>query len=77
MSLIGKIQIINTLIVPHLVYSMQSLPAPGKEFFHKCESLIRQFIWDNKKAKISMCRLQQEYDKGGLRLVDLQIKDQS
>ena len=39
--------------------------------------MIRTFLWDRKKSKISLQRLQQDITKGGLKLVDLEIKDKS
>ena len=58
LSLIGKIQIVNTLMVSQLLYIMQCLPSPGKIFYDQCNVAIREFIWDKRKSKVSLERLQ-------------------
>ena len=43
----------------------------------KYNKITREFIWSKKRAKISLARLQNPMTAGGLKLVDLAIKDKS
>ena len=56
---------------------MQSLPSPPEHVFIKFDQLIRSFIWNNKKSKISLSRLQNNNEAGGLKLLELKLRDRS
>ena len=78
LSLEGKVLIINTLIVPLFVYKMSVLPNIPKGMIRKIESMWEKFLWgNNSKPKIKTEILQKERGKGGLKLVDLHLKDQA
>ena len=74
LSLNGKIVVINTLINTLFIHKFLALPAPPKEFFKIYKGIILEFLWDGKPAKIKYDRLIQNYDKLGLKLVDLYTK---
>ena len=76
-TLIGKITIINTLIMSQSVYKLLSLNSPDMKFIKKVRSLITTFLWNGKKAKIAYKKLTQPIEKGGLKLIDLERKDKS
>ena len=76
LTLLGKINVINTLIASLFVYKMMVLPTIPKQTLKKINSAIRNFLWDNKKSKIAMCMLQASKKNGGLQLTDLLLKDQ-
>ena len=69
--------IVNTLAVTQFLYPLQILPSPPEECITYFNKLVKGFIWDNKKSKISNVRLQQEWEYGGVKLVDLMLKDKS
>ena len=76
MSLIAKVNVVNTLIASLFVYKMTVLPRMSeKTLIKKLESIISSFIWSNKKAKIARGLLQSSKQSGGLGLVDLRKKD--
>ena len=77
MSVIGKIQIINSLVASVLVYKMSCLPSPPAKFFKSLRGKILKFLWDGKPAKISYKNLIQNIECGGLKLVDLEAKDKA
>ena len=77
LTVIGKIQIINSLVIPHLTYLFQSLPSPNDEFWKEYKKLINQFLWKNKPPRRKYEILIQNYEKGGLKLLDPQTLDQS
>ena len=58
LSLIGKVNIINTLVASLFVYKMTVLPNLGEKYIKWLESKFREFIWCGKKSKISLSTLQ-------------------
>ena len=77
LSLLGKIQVVNTLIASLFVYKMMVLPIIPKHITKKMDNIIREYLWKGKKSKISYAILQNPKDQAGLNLVNLTLKDQS
>ena len=75
LSLMGKITVINTLVASLLVYKFMSLLSPSEKFFNEYKRTILQFLWEDKPPGIRYNKLIQNYDKGGLKLVDIKAKD--
>ena len=75
LSLIGKVQVVNTLIASLFGYKMMVLPFMPKDLLKSMDNMIREFIWNNKKAKIAYSILQNPKCAGGLGLVNLRAKD--
>ena len=57
LSLIGKITIINTLIVSLFVYKMTTLLSLPEKIIRTFNLMIEEFIWDGKKPKIPLTTL--------------------
>ena len=77
LTLLGKVQIINTLIVPLFTFRCQALPSPSQSVCEKFKNIIRKFLWNGKVPRISYEKLAQPIINGGLKLVDLDLKDKS
>ena len=75
LSLLGKVQVVNTLIASLYVYKMMVLPQIPQSTVKKLECIIRNFLWDGKKAKIAYNILQNPKSAGGLSLVNFKNKD--
>ena len=75
LSLLGRIKIVNLLVASVFVYKMTVLPRIKKEYTQQVEGIISDFIWNNKKAEISMAILQTTETAGGANLVNLMAKD--
>ena len=52
LTLFGKVAIIKSLIVPQLTYLLSVLPTTGQNYLKDIDSLIFNFLWDNKPPKI-------------------------
>ena len=76
-TIIGKITVINSLINTLFVHKFLALPNPPKEFFARHKEIIMKFLWGDKVAKIRYDRLVQRYERLGLKLTDLAIKNLS
>ena len=77
LSLIGRIQVVNTLVASLYVYKMMVLPTMTKSMFKKIDNLIRDYIWKGKKSKIAYNVLQLSKKEGGLNLVNLSKRDKA
>ena len=75
LTLLGKILVINTLIIPLFVYRLQVLPSPDSGTLKEFKAMILQFLWEGKKSKIAYEKLIMSYKRGRLQLVDLELKD--
>ena len=72
LSLMGKIVVIKSYALPKLIYPLTSVPNPPKETIKRIEKMMYDFIWDGKPDKIQREILTSDYDKGGLRMIDIE-----
>ena len=77
LTVIGKICVVNSLVNSLFVHKLIALPDPGMEFYKSYKERIMNFIWDGKIPKIAYDKLIQDYDKLGLKLVDMNLKGQA
>ena len=54
LTLIGKIQVVNTLIASLFVYKMMVLPSIPEPIIKRVDNEIKTFIWNGKKSKNSL-----------------------
>ena len=52
MSMLGKVTVLKTIIIPKLVYLMKVLPSPNMAFFAEMERCFKNFIWEEKSQKL-------------------------
>ena len=76
-SLMGKIAVINSLVSSLFVHKMTVLPNLTPQHITKLNNLLTQFIWNKRKAKISLRNLQASKKDGGIGLTNLHIKQQA
>ena len=77
LTLLGKIQVINSLILAQFVFRAQCIPSPPDKIVKQYRDLITNFIWDGKKARISFDKLVSDKTEGGVKLGDLKLRDLS
>ena len=71
MSILGKVTVLKTIIIPKLVYLMKVLPSPNTDFFAEMERCFKNFIWEEKRPKIIISQLEKDIAEGGLRLTEI------
>ena len=71
LTLMGKITVIKNYALPKLIYALSSLPNPTDEIIKRIEKIMFNFIWDGKPEKIKRETLTKDYDKEGLKMIDL------
>lgn len=72
LSLIGKITVIKSLLLPQLLYlfSVLCIFIP-KIFFKKLNTLLFKFIWNGGNDRVKRNFLFHDYTEGGLRMIDV------
>ena len=71
LSLIGKITVLKSLAFSKIIYQCGVLPIPPN-FAEHITDLSYKFVWNNKPNKIKRKTLIAEYEKGGLKMLDIQ-----
>ena len=71
LTLLGKITIIKSLAMSQIVYQLSSLPS-HQTVVHEINSISYDFLWDSKGNKIKQTEIVNDYNKGGLKMIDIQ-----
>ena len=72
LTLLGKITILKTLIIPKIVYKASLLPIHLPEKFVKeLNKLMFKFIWGSKWEKIGRSKLSCSIEEGGAKRIDI------
>ena len=58
LTLIDKVNMVNTLVGSLFVYKMQVLETITDELKHKFERMVEEFIWNGRKPKLKTSLLQ-------------------
>ena len=75
LSLLGKVFIIKSLLLPKLIYVFSILPPPS-EFVALIQTIIYKFLWKG-PDKITRKAAINSFDNGGLNLTDLETSIKS
>ena len=70
-TLMGKITILKTLIIPKFNHLFISIPNPRETFLKDLNSTLYQFILDGKPDKICRTQITRDYSQGGLKMLNL------
>ena len=71
LTFFGKVMIVKALEVSSLVHSASNINVP-KDIVSNVKGRLFRFLWKNKRDKIKREGLYQDYDKGGLRMTDIE-----
>ena len=67
----GKITVIKTLALSKLTYLFTNIPDPCSNFLKQVNMLFFKFLWNGKPNKIKSDYICQDYDEGGIRMVNV------
>ena len=70
LSIYGKVTINKSFLIPKFVYVCSVLPTP-KEIVNKLNQLLFKFLW-NGLDKVTRMSVINDYEKGGLKMIDLE-----
>jgi hypothetical protein len=73
LTLKGKICIVNTLVLPQLLYVSSVMSIPAMQI-KAIKDLITKFIWNKKPAKVKYSAMINDIEQGGLKLQDFESK---
>ena len=76
LSLKGKVTVINTLALAPLLYVASVVHVP-QQVSKEVKSLVQNFLWEGKPAKIAYDTLTLPIQAGGLNLIDFEMKVRS
>ena len=68
----GNIVVIKNFALPKLIYPFTSLSNPPSDIVQRLEKIMFNFIWDGKPDKIKRDILIQDYEQGGLKMIDIE-----
>jgi hypothetical protein len=71
LTLMGKITVVKSFALPKLIYPLTVLKSISSEKIKEINTLMFNFIWDQKPDKINRNILCQNYNNGGLKVIDL------
>ena len=75
LSIIGKIEVINVLIIPLFIHLLAIIYTPGDAIWLRIHQIINQFLWNNSVPKFKFHCLTNNYYQGGLKLCDIKVKE--
>ena len=76
LTLIGKIQVIKSLAASQLTYILSPL-ATNQKSIKETIDILYNFLWNNKGDKIKRSVVINDYDKGGLKMIDISLFNKS
>ena len=68
--LIGNVNVLKTLAIPNIVYSLTVLPNPGSHVLTHIEKLFQDFLWGSSTVKIAIGQLEKDLSEGSLTLLN-------
>ena len=77
LTIMGKVVVINSLIMSKMVHRVLCVNSPDAKFLHTVKKVITDFLWEGKKAQIAYDTLIKSYEEGGVKLQDLATKNLS
>ena len=76
LTLLGKITIIKALAVSQIVHVLTSLPT-HQGALKEINTLLYDFLWESKGDKLKRTQMINDYDKGGLKMIDIKSFNKS
>ena len=67
----GRITVLKTIVISKLNHLFIALPNPTEELINNLQKKFFHFIWQSGTDRIKRDTLMQEYDKGGLKMINL------
>ena len=69
LSMAGRITMVKMQILPKLIHLLVVLPSPNQQLMNEINNILLQFIWNNKRPKIQLNTLVQDYKIGGQKML--------
>ena len=73
LTYIGRITVLKTFALPKIIYPLTVLPNPPLDIITNIKKKMNEFIWKSKVNKVSHKVLIQNYEDGGLKMLDIDL----
>jgi hypothetical protein len=70
LSILGRIMVFKSLVLSKVIYQCNNLTVPD-DFIKDLDQLAFNFIWQYKQDKVKRTAIIADYDKGGLKMIDV------
>jgi hypothetical protein len=70
LTILGRITVVKTLLIPLFTHLFVSLPSPSDSFIKSLTETLNDYVWEG-KAKIKNSVFIKSYENGGLRMIDV------
>ena len=70
LTLLGKVTVIKSLLASQLVYILTPLPTHRK-LLEEINRILFSFLWDGRGERIKRSEMINDYEKGGLKMLDI------
>ena len=74
LNILERILMLKTYVISILQYPMRAFDLP-KGFDKKFNALLYLYIWSSKREKLAQRIINQSYDKGGLMMTDIVLRN--
>ena len=71
LTTLGRITVVKTLLLPKLTHLFFSLPSPCDQIMKDLNNLLFNYIWGNKRDRISRKQMIQDYSMGGCKMIEI------
>ena len=69
---LGKITVIKSFAIPKLIYPLTTLHNPPQDTILDIKKSLNEFLWNSRINKISHKTVIQDYEDGGLKMIDIE-----
>ena len=76
LTLLGKVTVIKSLLASQLVYILTPLPTHQK-LLEEINRILFSFLWDGRGDRIKRSEMINDYEKGGLKMLDIKTFNSS
>lgn len=77
LTLNGKVLVVNFLCASLFVYRLQVLRTLDTKYVVQFNDIVKHFLWDGRRPKLSFAKLCNHKEFGGLKLINLESKDKA
>ena len=71
LTTMGKVTVVKSILLPKFTHLFITLPDPTTDTINEIERLFFNYIWHNKKDRVSRKTLIQDYKDGGIRMTHI------
>ena len=72
LTVLGRVVVIKSLVLPKLSYMAQMLPNPDKEYIKQVNDMFFKYVWNDKPDRIKRNQFVQNYENGGVKMPDVE-----